>query len=93
MHVQISDATGDIVVCAGPVVLLTDVNGRPLAAAHCGGDIVSCCLAEVPEWMDGRAIVTGHVDGMVRVWQVCAAGVATGRSCVALLCLTAPGCS
>ncbi len=68
--VQISDLTGDIVVCAGPVLLLTDVNGRPLAAAHAGSDIVSCCLGEVPEWMDGRVIVTGHVDGMVRVWQV-----------------------
>jgi WD40 repeat protein len=67
---QISDTTGDIVICAGPILLLTDVNGQPLAAAHAGSHIVSCALAEVPEWMDGRVVVTGHVDGMVRVWQV-----------------------
>ena len=68
--VQISDSSGDIVVCAGSVLLVADVNGRPLAAAHAGSDMLSCAVGEVPDWMDGKVIVTGHVDGMVRVWQV-----------------------
>jgi hypothetical protein len=59
-----------MVVCAGPVLLVADVNGRPLGAAHTGSHIVSCAMAEVPEWMDGRVVVTGHIDGIVRVWQL-----------------------
>jgi hypothetical protein len=68
--VQVSDVSGDILLSAGPLLILFDVNGHILAAVHTGSHILSSAMAEVREWMDGRCMVTGHVDGMIRVWSV-----------------------
>ena len=65
-----SDVTGDIIVAAGPLLFLFDVNGACLAATHAGTPILSATLGEVPAWMDGKLVATGHADGMVRVWRM-----------------------
>ncbi len=57
-------------MCAGPLIIVCDVNGRPLAGVHAGTLILSACMAEGDEWRDGKVIATGHVDGIVRVWKV-----------------------
>ncbi len=67
---QVSDMTGHILITAGPLVVLCDVNGHVLAAAHAGSPVLCAALAEVREWMDGSTVVTGHVDGTLRVWGV-----------------------
>jgi hypothetical protein len=67
---QISDVSGDIIVCAGPLLIVCDVNGRPLAGTHTGTQILCASMAEGDEWRDGKVIATGHVDGMVRLWKV-----------------------
>ena len=69
-QLAVSDTSGDILVAAGPLLVLCDVNGRVMAGKLTGTPIASACLVEVREWFDGKTIVTGHLDGIVRVWRV-----------------------
>lgn len=61
---------GDIVVAAGPLVLVCDVNGRCLAAVHAVTAVSAVVVPALPEWWNTSVLATGHADGSVRVWDV-----------------------
>ena len=52
------------------MVVLYDVNGHILASVTTDSHILTAAFAEVREWFDGSCVVTGHVDGMIRVFSV-----------------------
>jgi hypothetical protein len=61
---------GDIIVAAGPLVLVCDVNGRCLGAVHAGSRVSAVVVPALPEWWNTNVLATGHEDGAVRVWDV-----------------------
>lgn len=69
-RVQMSEVTGDVLVGAGPLLFLFDLNGRLSAAAHTAVPLTVLTHCDVRVWFDGRRVVTGHADGSVRVWAV-----------------------
>ncbi|XP_032825005.2 WD repeat and FYVE domain-containing protein 3 isoform X1 [Petromyzon marinus] len=71
----INELTGDIVSCAGTHAFVWSINGDPVASVNtCAGGrsqhILCCCVSETSEWDPHNVIVTGHSDGVVRMWRM-----------------------
>uniref|UniRef100_A0A8C6JSM2 Uncharacterized protein n=1 Tax=Melopsittacus undulatus TaxID=13146 RepID=A0A8C6JSM2_MELUD len=66
-----SGISGDILSCAGSYLYLWTVNGQLLTSINitCSPKchIVCCCFAEVMDWDINSVIITGSMDGVVRV--------------------------
>lgn len=69
----INDLTGEIVSCAGTHLYLWTMKGQLLASidASCGpkANILCCCFTQKHEWDPRNAIITGCMDGIVRIWK------------------------
>eukprot|EP00062_Callorhinchus_milii_P018807 gi/632972759/ref/XP_007902817.1/ PREDICTED: WD repeat- and FYVE domain-containing protein 4 [Callorhinchus milii] len=71
--VAINNSTGDIASCTGTSLHLWSINGQPLASICPGQEPVAeircLCFTELNEWDPRNVIVTGCVDGVLRLWR------------------------
>ena len=74
--IDVHSVTGEIAACTGSRVTLWSVNGVLEAAATVEGRPVRtnavCCCAFSSDWVPGRgrALLTGHGNGTVTVWDL-----------------------
>lgn len=73
---RINDATGEILLCSGPNVVLYTLNGDLLLDQNvCGGgpedSVQSCAFYEGAgnEWLENYLVFTGHRRGRVNIWR------------------------
>nr|CDS28413.2 hypothetical transcript [Hymenolepis microstoma] len=70
--VCISEATGDIAVCAGAWLYLWSISGELIACLNTAPDqsnqIYCVAMSTLRDWDPGHVIVTGGSDGFVRMW-------------------------
>ncbi|VUZ46443.1 unnamed protein product, partial [Hymenolepis diminuta] len=70
--VCISEATGDIAVCAGAWLYLWSINGELVACLNTAPDqsnqIYCVTMSTLRDWDSGHVIITGGSDGFVRMW-------------------------
>eukprot|EP01137_Pigoraptor_chileana_P014773 Opistho-2@69840 len=71
--VCISNVSGDIVTASGNILSLWSVNGLLVArkdtSMGSSSPIVCCTVSEGPEWNEDNIIVTGHQNGLVKIWS------------------------
>jgi WD40 repeat protein len=72
--IAINNLTGDIVTCASSSVYLWSINGRLLADLTFPegpkSRIQCCAVSELCEWDSQNVILTGGIDGVVRMFSV-----------------------
>ncbi|KAH9280985.1 WD repeat and FYVE domain-containing protein 3 [Echinococcus granulosus] len=70
--VCISEATGDIAVCAGAWLYLWSITGDLVACLNTAPDqsnqIYCVAMSTLRDWDPGHVVVTGGSDGFVRMW-------------------------
>jgi WD40 repeat protein len=74
--IDVHDVTGDIVACSARSICVWTINGELLAAQavaqspSVGEAITACAISR--EWVPGhgQVLLTGHRDGIVRVWDM-----------------------
>ncbi|VDD74216.1 unnamed protein product [Mesocestoides corti] len=70
--VCISEATGDIAVCAGAWLYLWSITGELIACLNTAPDqnnqIYCVAMSTLCDWDPGHVIITGGSDGVVRLW-------------------------
>jgi WD40 repeat protein len=74
-HVLLHPKSGDIVVSAGSGVFVFTVNGDLVAHAethdeHGCKEITALEIAKTQEWQKENLIVTGHDNGLIRLWNL-----------------------
>ncbi|XP_054886091.1 WD repeat- and FYVE domain-containing protein 4 [Poeciliopsis prolifica] len=69
----VSDLTGEIVSCAGPLLYLWTMKGQLLACTGTSSgpqaDILCVSFTQQHEWDSRNVIVTGCTDGIIRIWR------------------------
>ncbi|KAJ7563203.1 hypothetical protein O6H91_03G100400 [Diphasiastrum complanatum] len=72
--VHINDKTGMVVVAAGVVLAIWSINGDCLAAVNSAlflsESIVSITTPLLSDWMANKWYVTGHQNGVVKLWRL-----------------------
>eukprot|EP00108_Taenia_solium_P001272 TsM_001024900 transcript=TsM_001024900 gene=TsM_001024900 len=70
--VCISEATGDIAVCAGAWLYLWSITGDLVACLNTAPDqsnqIYCVAMSTLRDWEPGHVVITGGSDGFVRMW-------------------------
>ncbi|VDM30874.1 unnamed protein product [Hydatigera taeniaeformis] len=70
--VCISEATGDIAVCAGAWLYLWSITGDLIACLNTAPDqsnqIYCVAMSTLRDWEPGHVVITGGSDGFVRMW-------------------------
>ncbi|KAL5107634.1 WD repeat and FYVE domain-containing protein 3 [Taenia crassiceps] len=70
--VCISEATGDIAVCAGAWLYLWSITGDLIACLNTAPDqsnqIYCVAMTTLRDWEPGHVVITGGSDGFVRMW-------------------------
>lgn len=72
--IAINDLTGDIATCAGTYLYVWSVNGQLVVKENTSlqnnNHIQCCAMSELSEWDEENVILTGSVDGVVRMWGI-----------------------
>jgi len=73
---RVSNATGHIIVCQGPYLLVFTINGHLLVkqrVCESDEDEMACCAfyeGAANEYLERELIFTGHAHGTVQVWSL-----------------------
>lgn len=72
--IAINDLTGDIATCAGTYLYVWSVNGQLIVKENTSlqnnNHIQCCAMSELSEWDEENVILTGSMDGVVRMWGI-----------------------
>lgn len=72
--IAINDLTGDIASCAGTHLYVWSVNGQLIVTESTSpqnnNHIQCCAMSELSEWDEENVILTGSMDGVVRMWGI-----------------------
>ncbi|XP_048589940.1 WD repeat and FYVE domain-containing protein 3-like [Nematostella vectensis] len=73
--IAINDLTGDIATCAGTHLYVWSVNGQLIVKENTdilriNNHIQCCAMSELSGWDEKNVILTGSLDGVVKMWGI-----------------------
>ncbi|KAL7715516.1 Beige/BEACH domain containing protein [Entamoeba marina] len=70
LFVSIQNETGEIVSVSKSLLKHWSINAELIQQASFKQHPTAVCLANIPEWVEGHVLITGHQDGSICCWKL-----------------------